>query len=86
VFALLDGDGDGYLGQGEFVNGAQEFFASTFEEQLRWVFRLCDFDGDSVVSREDFATVLSHVPLTHILPERASHATFEGLYTKSGGG
>ena len=86
MFELLDVDGDGYLGKEEFVGEAKELFASQFKQQVAFVFRLCDFDGDGAVSREDLSTVLSHVPLAHILPEKRSRSTSEGQYTKTGGG
>lgn len=67
IFKLFDTDKDGFLGKTEFLNGFNKLFACSFEENLKLVYELFDFDSDGKVSKEDIRTLLSHVPLAQLL-------------------
>jgi len=86
VFTLFDLDRDGYLKEGEFQDGLCRLFSSTFEESIRLVYDLFDFDSDGKISKEDIRMLLSHVPLVKILELTKAGTRNEGQYTKQGGG
>lgn len=67
MFNLFDADRDGFLGRKEFLNGFCRLFACSFEENLKLVYDLFDFDSDGRISKEDMRTLLSHVPLAQLL-------------------
>lgn len=60
-------------------------FASSFEESIRFVYDMFDFDSDGKVSKEDIRVLLSHVPLVKILELTKAATRSEGQYTKQGG-
>ena len=86
IFKLLDIDKDGYLNAAEFVNGTMRLFSNLFDDNAKLIFDIFDFDGNGVVSKEDFRTLLSHIPLLHVLDHLKLHISKEGQYTRSGGG
>lgn len=67
MFNLFDKDNDGFLNKKEFKGGIDRLFAENFEDNLRLVYDLFDFDSDEKVSKEDMRILLSHVPLAHLL-------------------
>lgn len=67
MFSLFDEDKDGYLSEGEFKTGLLRLFGETFEQKVKLVYDLFDFDLDGKVSKEDIRTLLSHVPLAQVL-------------------
>jgi len=85
MFNLFDGDKDGFVKKHEFVDGLCKLFASTFDETLKLVFELFDFDSDGKVSKEDIRTLLSHVPLAQLLEFSAPGSPKEGQYSRRGG-
>lgn len=74
MFTMFDTDRDGFLGKKEFLNGFYRLFGCSFEENLKLVYDLFDFDSDGQITKEDMRTLLSHVPLAQLLeltaPER----------------
>jgi Ca2+-binding EF-hand superfamily protein len=86
MFNLFDLDKDGFLKKKEFQDGLGKLFAQTFEENLKLVFELFDFDSNGRVSKEDIRTLLSHVPLAQLLELSAPGTLQEGQYTRRGGG
>lgn len=83
---VLDLNGDGYAGKEEFISGSCRLLSQNFEDNIRLVFQLYDFDKDNLISAEDVRVLLSHVPLNQILADKKEGARKEGAYTKSGGG
>jgi Ca2+-binding EF-hand superfamily protein len=86
LFTLFDRNADGYSGKAEFTAAACRLLSNSFEDNLRTVFDLYDFDGDQMVSREDVRILLSHVPLSQILASKLDDGRKEGSFTKNGGG
>jgi hypothetical protein len=77
---------DGYAAKEEFINGACKLLSQNFDDHIKTVFQLYDFDKDNLVSTEDIRVLLSHVPLNQILSDKKDAGRKEGAYTKSGGG
>jgi hypothetical protein len=86
LFALFDLDKDSHLKLGEFLAGTQRLFSSDFDENVKLIFDMLDFDGDQVASKDDIRTLLSHVPLSQVLGDLKLQIRKEGEYTKKGGG
>ena len=86
VFALFDKNKDEYAGKDEFIAAACRLLSHKFEDNIKVIFEIYDFDGDGIISREDIRIVLCYVPLTEILADKKSQGRKEGVFTKSGGG
>ncbi len=86
MFTLFDTDKDGLLRKKEFQDGLCRLFTSSYEENLRLVYDLLDFDSDDLVSKEDVRTLLSHVPLVQLMQLTGAESPREGQYTQHGGG
>ena len=86
MFNLFDKDNDDKLNSMEFKNGINRLFAEHFEDNLKLVYDLFDFDSDGKVSKEDIRILLSHVPLAHLLDlnEDGMAKKDHGLKQKSG--
>lgn len=67
MFNVFDRDNDDLLDGKEFKEGIGKLFANCFEDNLKLVYDLFDFDGNGSVSKEDMRILLSHVPLAHLL-------------------
>ena len=46
IFCILDADQNNYLSQEEFMTGMLVFFCSGFDEKLKLIFNIYDFDQD----------------------------------------
>lgn len=86
MFTLFDLDHDGVLAKKEFIDGCCKLFNSDFDENLKLVFSICDFDSDGWINKEDIRTVLSSLPLSSMNPGQSMGVRKEGMYTKMGGG
>jgi Ca2+-binding EF-hand superfamily protein len=86
VFTLFDKNKDGYSGKEEFIATACRLLSQKFEDNIKAVFEIYDFDDDGVISREDIRVLLSYVPLAEILADKKNQGRKEGAFTKSGGG
>ncbi len=64
LFTIIDTDKDDALSKPEFVAGVSRLFSNKFEDNVRLIFELFDFDANGFVSAEDLRILLSHVPLT----------------------
>ncbi len=82
-FRVLDTSKDGYLDNTEFINGLSSLYFGEFEDKLKFVFEMYDFDTNGIISKEDIRTMLSYVPLSTIAESTAKK---EGLFTQLGGG
>ncbi len=63
VYSRYDRTGKGYITEKEFVDMSIAYFSPLFEEKLKLVFDLFDFDNDSKIEAEDVRTIISHMPL-----------------------
>lgn len=86
VFTLFDKNKDDYAGKDEFIAAACRLLSPKFEDKIRIVFEIYDFDDDGVISREDIRVLLSYVPLAEILADKKNEGRREGAFTRSGGG
>jgi Ca2+-binding EF-hand superfamily protein len=66
-FRLFDTDRDGYLNKAEFESCICRLFVPTFEEKIKLIFDLFDFDSDGKISKEGIRTLLSHIPPVKII-------------------
>lgn len=86
VFTLFDKNKDGYAGKEEFLSAACRLLSRKFEDQIKFVFEIYDFDDDGTISREGIRVLLSSVPLAEILADKKNKARKEGMFTRDGGG
>lgn len=63
IFAVLDQDKNGYLNQKEFLTGLVCFYCSTFDEKIKFVFEIYDFDGDGFITKNDVMTLINCMPV-----------------------
>lgn len=85
-FTLFDKNKDGYAGKDEFISAACRMLSPKFEENIKLVFDIYDFDNDGYISREDISVLIGQVPLSEILADKKDDGRKEGAFTKSGGG
>jgi len=57
------------------------FFCSGFEDKLKLVFKLYDYDGDGMINRNDIVPIINAMPLN-----KTANVREEGKFTKEGGG
>ena len=86
AFTLFDKNKDAYSGKDEFIAAACRLLSHKFEDNIKAVFEIYDFDDDGFISREDIRVLLSSVPLAEILADKKDKARKEGTFTRSGGG
>ena len=82
-FRVLDANKDQFLDQTEYTNGLSRIYFGDFDEKLKFVFEMYDFDGNGLITKEDIRTMLSYVPLTTISDNEGLK---EGFFTRNGGG
>ena len=82
IFNLFDSNKDGFLGRKDFQEGLCRLFECTFEENIRLIYDLFDFDSDGKISKEDIRILLSHVPLAQLVDLTKSNEKKESLQTK----
>ena len=63
LFNVLDSQQTEYLDLESFVRGMLVLFTKGFDELVKFVFSLYDFDNDGKVSKEDVRVLLSYIPL-----------------------
>lgn len=77
----MDVDKDGYLNQKEFITGLYRFYCSSFNQKIKLVFEIYDFDNDDRITKTDISTLINCMPVV-----RTSKAIAEGKFTQEGGG
>lgn len=60
---MLDENQDHHLCISEFLAGMKTIFSGTYENMVKLVFKMYDFNLDNLITRNDIKAVLSHVPL-----------------------
>ena len=65
LFAVLDKDNDGILGEEEFTKGMLKLFSKgrSLNSMAKFIFKIYDFDKDGKISKEDVRLVLSYIPI-----------------------
>lgn len=86
VSKLFDKKNTGFSDRANFTSAACRLLSNKFEDNIKLVFEIYDFDNDNIISREDIRVVLSYVPLSEILACKKSNGRQEGNFTKNGGG
>jgi len=59
----MDINNDGYVDYREFLTGLLRIYCSTFEQKMKFVFEIYDFDQDSLISKNDIQSILSYMPV-----------------------
>ena len=59
LFAVMDLDDDGYLNSKEFLSGLLRFYCSDFDQKMKFVFEIYDFDTDGYITKSDISTIIS---------------------------
>ena len=58
------------LSEEEFVKGFYKLYMGTFEETVKTIFDLLDFDKDGIIKKEDVKIILSYLPLNDVSDEQ----------------
>lgn len=82
-FALLDANNDDYIDLKEFVYILFKIYYSNFDNQVKLVFDIYDFNKDGFITKEDVRIILSYIPM---LKDDSSKAEKEGVFSQEGGG
>lgn len=63
IFCVFDRNKNNYLDQQEFLSGMLNFYCSTFEDKIRLIFEIYDFDSDGLINKNDIITIISCMPV-----------------------
>jgi Ca2+-binding EF-hand superfamily protein len=67
-FAVMDLNSDGYVDYKEFLTGLLRVYCSTFDQKMKLVFDIYDFDSDGNISKEDIGAIFNYMPVTKTSP------------------
>lgn len=81
LFAVWDKNKNSYLDWDEFLNGLLTFYCSCFDDKIKMVFEIYDFDNDNLITQSDIVTIISCMPINV-----SNNVRSEGKYTMEGGG
>jgi len=82
LFAVLDVDNDNYLSSKEFLSGLLRIYCSVFDQKMKFVFDIYDFDKDNFITQTDIMTIITCMPVVR----GSSSQEREGKFTQEGGG
>ena len=82
LFQVLDVDRDNYLNSKEFMTGLLRIYCSHFDQKMKFVFDIYDFDNDQQISKTDITTIISCMPVI----KGDGSVEREGKFTQEGGG
>ena len=82
LFTVFDVDHDGYLNSKEFLTGLLRIYCSQFDQKMKFVFDIYDFDNDHLISKTDITTIITCMPVVRT----SGRADREGKFTQEGGG
>ena len=82
LFQVLDVDRDGYLNSKEFMTGLLRIYCSAFDQKMKFVFDIYDFDNDQHITKTDITTIISCMPVI----KSDGSVEREGKFTQEGGG
>ena len=83
-FSLLDDNNDSYIDLKEFVYVLFKIYYSDFDEQVKLVFDIYDFDRDGYITKEDVRIILSYIPI--LRDKDVDERDKEGSFSQDGGG
>lgn len=83
-FSLLDDNNDNYIDLKEFVYVLFKIYYSDFDEQVKLVFDIYDFDKDGYITKEDVRIILSYIPV--LRDREVEEKDREGTFSQGGGG
>ena len=63
LFQVLDVDRDSYLNSKEFMTGLLRIYCSAFDQKMKFVFDIYDFDNDQHITKTDITTIISCMPV-----------------------
>ena len=63
LFTVFDNDKDGFLSQKEFIYGMNRLYNSNFDETLKLIFDILDFNHDELIEKDDVKMILGLLPL-----------------------
>ncbi len=63
LFLSFDYDNDGFLSLREFVESLASLYLGDFNETIKIIFNIFDFDKDAVINKGDVKILLSYLPL-----------------------
>ena len=63
VFGVLDEDKDGFLNQKEFILGMNRLYNSNFDDTVKLIFEILDFNRDGRIEKDDVKMILGLLPL-----------------------
>jgi len=63
VFGVLDEDKDGFLNQKEFILGMNRLYNSNFDDTVKLIFEILDFNRDGSIEKDDVKMILGLLPL-----------------------
>lgn len=59
----MDTDKNEYLSRDEFCKGFFNLYCTNFDDKMRFIFKIYDFDNDGLISKDDIATILNLFPI-----------------------
>ena len=63
LFTVFDKDKDSFLNQKEFIFGMNSLYNSNFDETLKLIFDILDFNHDELIEKDDVKMILGLLPL-----------------------
>ena len=63
VFNVFDKDKDNFLNQKEFIYGMNRLYNGNFDETLKLIFEILDFNHDDYIEKDDVKMILGLLPL-----------------------
>lgn len=67
MYSTYDKTGKNYITEKEFIATSTYLFSPQFDDKLKIVFDLLDFNHDSKIEASDIHTLISHIPLEKTL-------------------
>ena len=63
VFTVFDEDKDGFLSSKEFILGMNKLYNGSYQDTIRLIFDILDFNHDEFIEKDDAKMILSLLPL-----------------------
>ena len=77
LFSTFDLNGDNYLDVKEFVSGMTTLFSGYYEQLLKFIFNIYDFDKDGKIKINDVKLILEYVSINTNQPKKAQLLKYE---------